>query len=112
MVALAVRDSVVLYMSTSQPVAFVRKIPWTAASSELSKHFAQFGHVQKYTYTVPSDKDTGFHRNMNWIQFSSEELKDALQQEYHIIDGVKLHVQAQRPKVLQGDQTSDEEKDF
>ncbi|XP_045630754.1 SRA stem-loop-interacting RNA-binding protein, mitochondrial-like [Ursus americanus] len=110
MVALAARDSLVLYMSTSQTVTFVRKIPWTAASSELSRHCAQFVHVRKYT--VLSDKETGFHRNVDWIQFSSEELQGALQQEYHIIDGVKLHVQAQRPKVLHGDQTSDEEKDF
>ncbi|KAB0402400.1 hypothetical protein E2I00_000848 [Balaenoptera physalus] len=47
---------------------------------------------------------------MGWIQFSSEEeLHNALQQENHVIDGVKLHVQAQKPKALQGDQTSDEE---
>ncbi|CAD7671978.1 unnamed protein product [Nyctereutes procyonoides] len=50
---------------------------------------------------------------MGWVHFSSEEyLQDALQQEKHIIDGVKLHIQAGRPKVLQGGQTSDEEKDF
>ncbi|CAD7670358.1 unnamed protein product [Nyctereutes procyonoides] len=50
-------------MSTNQPVAFVRKIPWTAVSSKLSKHLAQFGHVQKYN--VPSDTETGFHRSMD-----------------------------------------------
>lgn len=44
---------------------------------------------------------------MDWTQFSSE-LKNALQQENCIIDGAKLHIQAQRPKVLQGDQISDE----
>ncbi|XP_002719669.1 SRA stem-loop-interacting RNA-binding protein, mitochondrial [Oryctolagus cuniculus] len=111
MAASAVRSAVGLRASISRPVAFVRKIPWTAASSELRKHFAQFGHIRKCT--VPFDKETGFHRGMGWIQFSSEEeLQNALQQENHIIDGVKLHVQAQRPKVLQGDQTSDEEKDF
>lgn len=50
---------------------------------------------------------------MGWVQFSSqEELQNALQQENHIIDGVKMDVQAQKPKVLQGAQTSDEEKDF
>lgn len=50
---------------------------------------------------------------MGWIQFSSEEeLHNVLQQENHVIDGVKLHVQAQKRKALQGDQTSDEEKDF
>ena len=49
---------------------------------------------------------------MGWIHFSSEELHNALQQENHVIDGVKPHVQPQKPKALQGDQTSDEEKDF
>lgn len=50
---------------------------------------------------------------MGWVHFSSEEdLQNALQQEKHIIDGVKLHIQARRPKVLQGGQTSDEEKDI
>ena len=49
---------------------------------------------------------------MGWIQFSSEELHNALQQENHVIDGVKHHVQTQKPKALQGDQTSDEEKEF
>uniref|UniRef100_A0ABI7XXB9 SRA stem-loop interacting RNA binding protein n=1 Tax=Felis catus TaxID=9685 RepID=A0ABI7XXB9_FELCA len=78
---------------------------------ELREHFAQFGHIRKCI--IPFDKETGFHRGMGWIQFSSEEeLQNALQQENHIIDGVKLHIQAQRPKILQGDQTSDEEKDF
>ena len=50
---------------------------------------------------------------MGWIHFSSEEeLHNALQWENHVIDGVKLHVQPQKPKALQGDQTSDEERDF
>ncbi|XP_002926397.2 SRA stem-loop-interacting RNA-binding protein, mitochondrial [Ailuropoda melanoleuca] len=111
MAASAVRGAVALRASIRRPVAFVRKIPWTAASSELREHFAQFGHVRKCT--VPFDKETGFHRGMGWVQFSSEEeLKNVLQQENHIVDGVKLHVQVRRPKVLQGDQTSDEEKDF
>ena len=88
-----------------------QKIPWTAASSELREHFAQFGHVRKCT--VPFDKETGFHKGMGWIHFSSEEeLHNALQQENHVIDRVKLHVQPQKPKALQGDQTSYEEKDF
>ncbi|XP_057587519.1 SRA stem-loop-interacting RNA-binding protein, mitochondrial [Hippopotamus amphibius kiboko] len=107
----AARAGMALRTNIGRPVAFVRKIPWTAASSELREHFAQFGHVRKCT--VPFDKETGFHRGMGWIQFSSEEeLHNVLQQENHVIDGVKLHVQAQRPKTLQGDQTSDEEKDF
>ena len=75
------------------------------ALSELKEHFAQFGHVWKCT--VPFDKETGFHRGMDWTQFSSE-LKNAVQQENCIIDGVKLHIQAQRPKVSQGNQIPDE----
>ncbi|XP_005860216.1 PREDICTED: SRA stem-loop-interacting RNA-binding protein, mitochondrial [Myotis brandtii] len=111
MAASAARAAMALRASSSRPVAFVRKIPWTASSSELREHFAQFGHIRKCT--VPFDKETGFHRGMGWIHFSSEEeLQNALQHDSHVIDGVKLHVQAQRPKVLQGDQTSDEEKDF
>eukprot|EP00069_Balaena_mysticetus_P021806 bmy_03233T0 len=70
-------------------IAYLRKIPWTAATSELGEHFAQFGHVGKCT--VPFDKETGFHRGMGWIQFSSEELHNALQQENHVIDG-KLNI--------------------
>ena len=100
-----------LRTNISWPVAFVRRIPGKAASSELREHFAQLGHVRKCT--VPFDKETGFHKGMGWIHFSSEEeLHNALQQENHVIDGVKLHVQPQKPKALQGDQTSDEEKDF
>ncbi|XP_007939519.1 SRA stem-loop-interacting RNA-binding protein, mitochondrial [Orycteropus afer afer] len=111
MAASAVRATVALRTNIGRSIAFVRKIPWTASSSELREHFAQFGHVRRCT--LPFDKDTGFHRGMGWIVFSSEEaLQNALQQENHIIDGVKLHVQAQRPKGLQVDQTSDEEKDF
>ncbi|XP_040831167.1 SRA stem-loop-interacting RNA-binding protein, mitochondrial isoform X1 [Ochotona curzoniae] len=111
MAASAVKGAMGLRTSISRPVAFVRKIPWTAASSALREHFAQFGHIRKCT--VPFDKETGFHRGMGWIQFSSQaELQNALQQENHIIDGVKLQVQAQRPKVVKGDQTSDEERGF
>ena len=110
MAALAVRDTMALWVSNGLLVMLVRKTPWTVASSELREHFAQLGHVQKCT--VPFDKQTGFHRGRGWIQFSSKELHNALQQEIHITDGVKLLVQAQKPKALQGDQTSDEEKDF
>ena len=64
-----------LRTNISWPVAFVRRIPGKAASSELREHFAQFGHVQKCT--VPFDKETGFHKGMSWIHFSSEELHNA-----------------------------------
>ena len=107
--ASAIKGLSALRSSTGRPIAFVRKIPWTAAASELREHFAQFGHVRRCT--VPFDKETGFHRGMGWVQFSSqEELQNALQQEHHIIDGVKIHVQAQRAKALHGAQTSDEER--
>ncbi|KAL4690810.1 hypothetical protein H8959_013771 [Pygathrix nigripes] len=99
MAASAARGAVALRRNIDWPVAFVRKIPWTAASSQLKEYFAQFGH------------GTGFHRGLGSVQFSSEEeLQNALQQEYHIIDGVKVQVQAKRPKVLQT--SDDEEKDF
>nr|XP_012417430.1 PREDICTED: SRA stem-loop-interacting RNA-binding protein, mitochondrial [Odobenus rosmarus divergens] len=124
MAASAVRGAVALRTSISRPVAFVRKIPWTAASQSTAFRDGLNGvrvrkegkgrRTSRFLALVNIvDKETGFHRGMGWIQFSSEEeLQNALQQENHILDGVKLHVQAQRPKVLQGDQTSDEEKDF
>ncbi|XP_012789150.2 SRA stem-loop-interacting RNA-binding protein, mitochondrial-like [Sorex araneus] len=111
MAASAARSALAARASVGRHVALVRKIPWTAAANELGEHFAQFGHVRKCT--PPFDKETGFHRGMAWLQFSTEEeLHNALQQENHIIDGVKLHVQVRRPKNLQADQTTDEEKDF
>ncbi|XP_008588477.1 PREDICTED: SRA stem-loop-interacting RNA-binding protein, mitochondrial isoform X1 [Galeopterus variegatus] len=58
---------------------------------ELREHFAQFGHIRRCI--VPFNKETGFHRGMGWIHFSSEEeLQNVLQQESHIIDGVKVNV--------------------
>ncbi|KAM5272667.1 SRA stem-loop-interacting RNA-binding protein, mitochondrial [Ctenodactylus gundi] len=108
MAASAVKGALALRRNVGLPVAFVRKIPWTAASSELREHFAQFGQIRKCI--VPFDRQTGFHRGMGWIQFSShEELQNAIQQENHIIDGVKLQLQARRPKILHEGQTSDEE---
>ncbi|KAB0365505.1 hypothetical protein FD754_009661, partial [Muntiacus muntjak] len=48
----------------------------------------QFGHEGKCT--VLFDKEIGFHRSMDWIQFSSEEeLHNILLQENHATDGVK-----------------------
>lgn len=110
MAASTVKGLSALRSSAGRPVAFIRKIPWTPASSELREHFAQFGHVRRCA--VPFDKENGFHRGIGWVQFSSQEgLQNALQQE-HIIDEVEVHVQAQRAKVLHGAQTSDEENDF
>ena len=69
--------------------------------SELRGHFVQFGYVGKCT--VPFDKEIGFHRSMDWIQFASEEeLHNTLLQENHVTDGVKLHVQAQKPEDYKG----------
>lgn len=62
--------------------------------------------------TVPFHKEIDFPRGTAWIQCPSGELPTALQQENHVINGVKLHVQAQNAKALQEDQTSDKEKDF
>ncbi|XP_063554129.1 SRA stem-loop-interacting RNA-binding protein, mitochondrial isoform X2 [Gorilla gorilla gorilla] len=47
MAASAARGAAALRRSINQPVAFVRRIPWTAASSQLKEHFAQFGHVRR-----------------------------------------------------------------
>ncbi|KAB1278361.1 SRA stem-loop-interacting RNA-binding protein; mitochondrial [Camelus dromedarius] len=85
MAASGVRGAMALRTNIGRPVAFVRKIPWTAGPRACD--------------------DNGGNGD-------EEELRNALQQENHVIDGVKLHVQAQKPKALQGDQTSDEEKDF
>lgn len=49
---------------------------------------------------------------IDWIPSSSEEVLNAVQQDSHIIDGEELHIQAQRPKGLQGLQTAEEGKDF
>ncbi|XP_049626479.1 SRA stem-loop-interacting RNA-binding protein, mitochondrial [Suncus etruscus] len=109
MAASARKAAMAVRSSLGRHVAFVRRVPWTAAASQLREHFGQFGHIRKCS--LPFDRETGFHRGMGWIQFSTEEeLHNALQQENHIIDGVKLHVQVRRPK--QGAQTTDEEKDF
>uniref|UniRef100_A0A8I5YQM1 SRA stem-loop-interacting RNA-binding protein, mitochondrial n=1 Tax=Pongo abelii TaxID=9601 RepID=A0A8I5YQM1_PONAB len=93
MAASAARGAAALRKNINQPVAFVRRIPWTVASSQLKEHFAQFGHVRRCM--LPFDKETGFHRGLAWIQFSSEEgLQNALQRENHIIDGVKVNFYA------------------
>ncbi|XP_003499706.1 SRA stem-loop-interacting RNA-binding protein, mitochondrial isoform X2 [Cricetulus griseus] len=111
MAASAVGRAMALSTRGSQHVAFVRRIPWTAATSELRKHFAQFGNIKRCN--VPFDRETGFHRGMGWVQFSSEEeLQNALQQENHIIDGVKMDVKAWKERILQRAQTSDEDRDF
>ncbi|KAL2789651.1 SRA stem-loop-interacting RNA-binding protein, mitochondrial isoform 2 precursor, partial [Daubentonia madagascariensis] len=46
--------------------------------------------LEKFLGPLRRDKETGFHKGLGWVQFSTEEqLQNALQQENHIIDGVK-----------------------
>uniref|UniRef100_A0A8C2VBZ1 RRM domain-containing protein n=1 Tax=Chinchilla lanigera TaxID=34839 RepID=A0A8C2VBZ1_CHILA len=90
MAASVARGAMAVRSSVNRPVAFVRKIPWTAKSSELREYFAQFGHIRKCV--VPFNRETGFHKGLGWIYFSSqEELQNAMQHENHIIDGVKVN---------------------
>lgn len=109
MAALAARDTMALWVSNGLLVMLVRKTPWTVASSELREHLYNWA---MYKSALSLTKQTGFHRGRGWIQFSSKELHNALQQEIHITGWSKAPVQAQKPKALQGHQTSDEEKDF
>lgn len=62
--------------------------------SELRGHSAQFGHIRKHT--VAFDRETGSQRHGLGLVFFTKELQKALQQENRIIDGVKIHVQAQK----------------
>ncbi|XP_024048585.1 SRA stem-loop-interacting RNA-binding protein, mitochondrial [Terrapene carolina triunguis] len=71
---------------------YVSRIHWTVATKELKDYFAQFGTVRKCL--LPVDKETGFHKGFCWVGYSSEEgLRNALQKESHILEGVKLQVQ-------------------
>ncbi|EHB01248.1 SRA stem-loop-interacting RNA-binding protein, mitochondrial, partial [Heterocephalus glaber] len=91
MAASVSRGTVALRTNFTRRVAFVWKIPWTATVNELRKHFTQFGHIQKCI--LPFDKETGFHKGMCWIYFSSSEaLQNAVQHENHVIDGVKVNL--------------------
>ncbi|XP_062973988.1 SRA stem-loop-interacting RNA-binding protein, mitochondrial [Elgaria multicarinata webbii] len=70
---------------------FVARVPWTVAGNELREYFAQFGTVKKCY--LPFDKETGFHKSYCWVGFSTEEgLKNTLQKDSHILEGVKLDV--------------------
>ncbi|KAM7163877.1 SRA stem-loop-interacting RNA-binding protein, mitochondrial [Macrochelys suwanniensis] len=74
---------------------FVSRIPWTLTTKELKDYFAQFGTVRKCM--LPFDKETGFHKGLCWVGFSSEEgLHNALQKESHILEGVKLQIRQQK----------------
>lgn len=75
--------------------AFVARVPWTASANEIREYFGQFGTVRKCM--LPFDKETGFHKGFCWVGFSTEEgLKNTLQKETHILEGVKLEVKQQQ----------------
>uniref|UniRef100_A0A803TQB1 SRA stem-loop interacting RNA binding protein n=1 Tax=Anolis carolinensis TaxID=28377 RepID=A0A803TQB1_ANOCA len=58
-------------------------------ADDLREYFAQFGTVRKCL--LPFDKETGFHKGFCWVGFSTEEgLKNALQKDSHILEGVKV----------------------
>nr|XP_056707821.1 SRA stem-loop-interacting RNA-binding protein, mitochondrial [Euleptes europaea] len=74
---------------------FVARVPWTASANEVREYFSQFGTVRKCI--LPFEKETGFHKGICWVGFSTEEsLKNVLQKENHILEGVKLDVKLQR----------------
>ncbi|XP_066483939.1 SRA stem-loop-interacting RNA-binding protein, mitochondrial [Tiliqua scincoides] len=81
---------------------FVARLPWTVSANEIREHFAQFGSVKKCL--LPFDKETGFHKGFCWVGFSTEEgLKNALQKDSHILEGVKLDVKHQRSRGFPGE---------
>ncbi|XP_042316372.1 SRA stem-loop-interacting RNA-binding protein, mitochondrial [Sceloporus undulatus] len=70
-------------------------------TDDVREYFAQFGTVKKCL--LPFDKETGFHKGFCWVGFSTEEgLKNALQKDSHILEGVKLDVKHQRNRVFPG----------
>ncbi|XP_005301722.2 SRA stem-loop-interacting RNA-binding protein, mitochondrial [Chrysemys picta bellii] len=76
---------------------YVSRVPWTLATKDLKDYFAQFGTVRKCL--LPFDKETGFHKGFCWVGYSSEEdLRNVLQKESHILEGVKLQVQEHKPR--------------
>ncbi|XP_077179462.1 SRA stem-loop-interacting RNA-binding protein, mitochondrial [Paroedura picta] len=76
---------------------FVLRVPWTASANEVRQYFSQFGTVRKCT--LPFDKETGFHKGLSWVGFTKDEdLRNALQKENHILEGVKLEIKLQRRK--------------
>ncbi|CAO2633879.1 hypothetical protein LEMLEM_LOCUS22415 [Lemmus lemmus] len=52
MVASSVSQAMAFCTCVGQHVAFIRKIPWTTASSELREHFAQFSHLKGTMYLL------------------------------------------------------------
>ncbi|XP_039390761.1 SRA stem-loop-interacting RNA-binding protein, mitochondrial [Mauremys reevesii] len=90
---------------------FVSRIHWTLSTKELRNYFAQFGTVRKCM--LPFDKETGFHKGFCWVGFSSEEgLRNALQKESHILDGIKFQVQQQKPRSFRSQYTNEGETDM
>ncbi|XP_048340977.1 SRA stem-loop-interacting RNA-binding protein, mitochondrial [Sphaerodactylus townsendi] len=83
---------------------FVARVPWTASANEVREYFSQFGTVRKCI--LPFERETGFHKGISWVGFSSEEsLRNALQKESHILEGVKIDVQLQKRKDFQRQQS-------
>uniref|UniRef100_A0A8D0L6F6 SRA stem-loop interacting RNA binding protein n=1 Tax=Sphenodon punctatus TaxID=8508 RepID=A0A8D0L6F6_SPHPU len=74
---------------------FVSRVPWTVASNDVKEYFSQFGIVKRCV--LPFEKETGFHKGYCWVTFSSEEgFRNALQKDYHILEGTKIQVQLQQ----------------
>uniref|UniRef100_A0A8D0BEV4 RRM domain-containing protein n=1 Tax=Salvator merianae TaxID=96440 RepID=A0A8D0BEV4_SALMN len=80
-----------LKQQSSMPI-FVFHIPWTVAKDGVREYFGQFDIVRRCS--LPFDRETGFHKGLCWVEFSSAEaVSNALQNGTHITEGVKLLVQ-------------------
>ncbi|XP_077409069.1 SRA stem-loop-interacting RNA-binding protein, mitochondrial [Vanacampus margaritifer] len=74
---------------------FVSKVPWTVANNELREYFGRFGQVKKCV--LPFDKETGFHKGLCWVGFSTEEgMNNTLQKDVHFLEEAELQVQQNR----------------
>ena len=71
---------------------FVTNLPWTVNTSELRKHFAEFGKVS--LVRVMFDKGTGLSRGFGYVSFSSpDSVEQVLKRPYHIIEGHHVVIQ-------------------
>ncbi|XP_033101192.1 SRA stem-loop-interacting RNA-binding protein, mitochondrial-like [Anneissia japonica] len=71
---------------------FVARLPWTVGPCELRSYFSEFGNVKQVN--VPFDIKTGFSRGFGLVQFETvQEMKTAVQQEVHIVEGRRVQVQ-------------------
>lgn len=69
---------------------YVGNIPWTVATSDLKKHFTQFGNLQ--SAFVVFDKNTGFSKNYGFVVFNSKEGFDKSRSSVHELEGNKLKI--------------------